>query len=219
MDKKWFGVSAILIFLLLIQGCTGDQNSNVINPLKPNDVLVFSMYSEDLKLEYENFTSPVAKQITEETGVKLDIQFPIEGVAEKINLMLSSGEYPDLIMIKDTSLLVEAGAYIDLRPLIEMYGPNIMKLYGDSYSRLKFSKEDTAIYVLPTKPVNEERWQPEMGFQLQHEVVKTLGYPKLETVMDFEQAIKKYMALNPTINGEKTLGISFVNEEIGRAHV
>jgi len=210
MSAKKIGLSMVIMLLLLTQGC---KNSVESDPLQPNDIMVLSMYSEDLKLEYESFTSPVAKKITEQTGIKLDIQFPIEGVAEKINLMLSSGEYPDLIMIKDTSLLVEADAYIDLRPLIEAYGPNIKKLYGESYSRLKFSMDDDSIYVLPTKPVNEERWQPEMGFQLQHEVVKTLGYPKLETVLDFEQAIKTYMALNPTINGEKTIGITFVNED------
>lgn len=210
MRIKYIGMVLTFILLFSVQGCKNIEKSSTV---QSQNVMVLSMYSEDLKLEYESFTSPVAKKITEKTGIKLDIQFPIEGVSEKINLMLSSGEYPDLIMIKDTGLLVEADAYIDLAPLIEAYGPNIKKLYGESFSRLKFSSEDSAIYVLPTKPVNEARWQPEMGFQLQHEVVKTLGYPKLETVLDFEQAIKTYMALNPTINGEKTIGISFVNED------
>lgn len=213
MKLKQIGLGMILVGTLITQGC---RNAEIIDKTKPvlkNDVMILSMYSEDLKLEYESFTSPVAKEITKQTGVKLDIQFPIEGVAEKINLMLSSGEYPDLIMIKDTSLFVEAEAYIDLRPLIEAHAPNIKKLYGDSFNRLKYSMDDPSIYVLPTKPVNEERWQPEMGFQLQHDVVKALGSPKLETVLDFEQAIKAYMAMNPMINGEPTIGITFVNED------
>ena len=210
MKWKLASIGSILIGIFLLQGCGSVKAPNTNGPEKQ---MVLSMYSEDLKLEYESFTSPVAKEITKRTGVKLDIQFPNEGIAEKINLMISSGEYPDLIMIKDTSLMVEAGAYIDLAPLIDAYGPNIKKLYSGSMNRLKFSPEDPAIYVLPTKPVNEQRWRPEMGFQLQHDVVKTLGYPKLETVHDFEKAIKTYMAKNPTINGQPTLGITFVNED------
>lgn len=207
----------ILIGLLLISMTTGcsDDSTNTVESLvsTENEVLTLTMYSEDLKMEFDSFLSPVAKAITDDTGIALDIQYPTEGLAEKIDLMVASNVYPDLIMVKDTHKLVDAGAYVDLRPLIEAYGPNIKKLYGEYMPRLQFSLEDEAIYVLPQRPVGEIAWEPEMGFQLQHDVVQKLGYPTLETLEDYENALRTYMDMYPEINGEPTIGITFVIDD------
>ena len=41
-------------------------------------------------------------------------------------MMIAEGEYPDFIYAKGSATdLYEAGAFIDMRPLIEEYGPNI----------------------------------------------------------------------------------------------
>jgi putative aldouronate transport system substrate-binding protein len=201
----------ICLFLtFFIQACDENTQSSSEGVLSP---ISLSLYSEDLNLYDQGFSNPIAKAITSETGVSLNILYPTEGVSEKIDLMITSGDYPDMIMIKDTQKLVDAGAYMDLRPLIEKYGPNLKKLYGDYYNRLKFSLEDESIYVLPTKPVDEVRLEPIMGFQLQHAVVRALNYPKLETMQDYENAIKRYMTMYPRINGEVTIGITMVIDD------
>jgi len=178
-----------------------------------SEQITLTMYSEDLNLDDRGFVNPVAKAITEATGVSLNILYPTESVSDKIDLMITSGDYPDMIMVKDTYKLVDANAYIDLGPLIEEHAPNLKKLYGDYYNRLKFSNEDQSIYVLPTKPVDEKRHEPIMGFQLQHEVVRALNYPPLNTLKDYENAIKRYMRMYPEIDGEKTIGISMVTDD------
>ena len=72
------------------------------------------------------------KRMTEKTGVTLDAEFAVGDPAQKVALIATSGEYPDLISAKgDISKMVDAGAMLDLTDLIDKYAPNIKKLYGD----------------------------------------------------------------------------------------
>lgn len=64
----------------------------------------------------------MALKITEATGVSLKTEYPARGSDDAINLMLEDGDYPDLIYAKEKSnRLIEAGALIDLAPLIDEY--------------------------------------------------------------------------------------------------
>ena len=46
--------------------------------------------------------------------------------------------------------------------------------------------------------------------QLQHAVLKELGYPQIKTLEDYENALRAYMKKYPTINGQKTIGLSLL---------
>lgn len=176
--------------------------------------ITFTMFGGAVNPNYENMQSPVGKKITEETGVTLKIEYAVGESKQKISLMAASGEYPDLIFSHgNENILVEAGALIDLTDLIDKYGPNIKKLYGDYLKRLRWSSEDPSIYTLGSFGVNDERWEPNTGFELQHAVVKELGYPKLETLQDFENAIKAYKDKHPTVDGQPTIGLSVLADD------
>ena len=57
--------------------------------------------------------------------------------------MIAEGKYPDLIYAKASATnLYEAGALIDMTDLIEQYGPNIKKMYGDEFKKLKWGNGD-----------------------------------------------------------------------------
>lgn len=84
------------------------------------------------------WTDPVALAITEATGVSLQTEYPSRGSAEAIALMIADGDYPDLVFAKENAnKLIEAGTLIDLSALIDEYGPNIKKLYGADYEKLR----------------------------------------------------------------------------------
>lgn len=162
----------------------------------------------------DNYQSPVSQTIKSLTGVTLEKEFAIGDPREKLSFMAASGEYPDLIYaLEYSNIIVDAGGYVALDDLIEEYGPNIKKLYGDDLARLKYSNDDPSIYFLGLPTVDRVRYEPEIGFQLQHEVVKSLGYPKMETLDDFEKAIRSYLADNPEINGKPTLGLSLLADD------
>lgn len=202
----------MLLVLGLLVSC-GPDSDDVESLEEHVESMTFTMFSEDLNANYNNFNSEVAKEITRQTGVKLDIDYSSGTVEEELNIMLTSKDYPDLLMVKDSHLFVDAKAYVDLTELIETYAPNIQALYGDYMNRLKYSNDDHAIYYIPTAWVDPIVWEPSNGFQLQHAVVKELGYPKLETLEDYEQAIRTYMEKYPTINGEPTIGVSLVVDD------
>jgi putative aldouronate transport system substrate-binding protein len=172
--------------------------------------MTFSFFSSDPNANWNKMQDEVGKVITEKTGVTLNAEFAVGDPAQKVGLIASSGEYPDLISAKgDVSKLVDAGAMIDLTDLIDKYAPNIKKVYGDQMKRLRYSNEDKSIYVIPTYgAVGQTYFNAGGGFELQHDVVKELGYPKIRTVQDYENAIKAYKEKHPTIDGKPTIGVS-----------
>lgn len=219
---KWLALplAASLVFL---SACSDGNQANGTNGGKAGEEgeaadslspITITMFSSQPNTQWEDMESPVGQKIKELTGVTLKPDYPVGDPMQKLSLMAASAEYPDLIFANNNvNTIINAGGLIDLRPLIEEHGPNIKKLYGDYLNRLRWSKDDPAIYFLGTYGVNEVQWEPRDGFMLQHEVVKELGYPELKTVKDFENAIRAYMEKHPTIDGQPTLGLSLLADD------
>lgn len=215
--KRIIKQSGLLIAttMLVLAGCQNDSASKKVDLDKESTGAVsFTLFSADPHPQWDKMESPVSKKVNKETGVSLEAEFDVAGGEQKIPLMIASGEYPDLILPKgNAAKLVEAEALIDLTDLIEKYGPNLKKIYGDYFNRLKWSNEDEAIYILPTSQVDQTYWAPGTGFMLQNDVVKQLGYPEIRTVKDFEKAIKDYKEKNPSIDGQPTVGLSLLADD------
>ena len=174
--------------------------------LDPNAPIEFTMYSEDVNSQYEDFESPVALEIARRTGVSLSMEYPVGAAGERVQLMAASSDYPDLLFAKGSSnVVVNAGGFLDMTGYIEQMGPNIQNMYGRFINRLRWSPEDPSIYILNSNAIGEQQWEPPNGFQLQHAVVRELGYPEIRTVQDFEDAIRTYSELYPEINGQPTI--------------
>ena len=82
-------------------------------------------------------------------------------------------------------------------------------MYGDMYYRLKWSKEDPKIYTLGAGDTQTEELTLH-GFQPQNAAARQLGYPEMDTLADFEAAIRSYMEQYPKIYGLDTVGLSFI---------
>ncbi|WP_240546034.1 ABC transporter substrate-binding protein [Paenibacillus artemisiicola] len=173
--------------------------------------ITFSYFSEDPNPNWNNMQDDVSKEITKRTGVTLDAEFAVGDPTQKVALIATSGEYPDLIAAKgDIGKLVDAGAVLDLTDLIDKYAPNIKKVLGDYMVRAKYTNDDQAIYAIPTwAAADEQRFVAGGGFELQHRVVKEAGYPEIRTVQDYEKVIQDYLKKHPTDeNGNKNIGLS-----------
>lgn len=184
------------------------ESASASNELKP---LTMTFYSEDPSPNWANMQDDVGKAITAKTGITLQADFAVGDPVQKSALIATSGKYPDLISAKNSiSKFVDAGAVLDLTELIDKYGPNIKKVYRDQMNRLRYSNDDHSIYVLPTYAgVGQTSFNAGGGFELQHRVVKELGFPRIRTVKDFENAIKQYLAKHPTDeNGNPNIGLS-----------
>lgn len=207
----------LALFLLVTTGCASGTGSTAVKD-DPDDTspITLTFFGGDPNSNWNNMKDAVGQEIIKKTGVTLNAEHAVNGRGEeKFALMVASGEYPDLVYPKgEVGKMVDAGALIDLTDLIDKYGPNIKKVYGDYFNRIKYSSEDPAIYTIPTNlGVDHLAFDAQAGFEIQHQALKKLGYPKIRTVQDFEKALKDYVAKYPTTNGQPTIPLSLDAED------
>ena len=119
----------------ILSGCSAKEKSQI----GEDGVLELEFYNADG--EEDPWTNPVAQAITDATGVRLKIDYPVAAQDMKVALMIAEQNFPDLIYAKgDAASLIDAGALLDMTDLIEQYGPNIKKMYGDEFDKQINSK-------------------------------------------------------------------------------
>ena len=207
--KKRAAIAAALVLAiaaiaaLLFLRTAGDGAKTAPEPI------TFTFYSED-GVE-DPWTDPVARRITERTGVTLDVDYPSAGETNRVQLMVATGEYPDLIFAKsDATQLIQHDVLIDMAPLIEQYGPNIKALYGEEYDMLRAGADDPAIYQLCSDKVQEEMLESAGTAQLQWAVMRENDYEIPRTLEQYTDMIRRYKQAHPTIGGRETIGLSIV---------
>ncbi len=175
------------------------------------DVVELTFFNADANQD-DPWTDPVAEAITEATGVKLKTTRPVGGndESEAVALMIAEQNYPDIIFAKGSAgNLIEAGAMMDMTDLIEEYGPNIKKLYGDEFNKLKQSADDPAIYQLSAYVVGGTKFKDAGNLQIQWDALKAKDYKIPESLEELETMIKDYLKANPkTDDGLDKIGIS-----------
>ncbi|MDE7019184.1 MAG: extracellular solute-binding protein [Lachnospiraceae bacterium] len=214
----------------MLAGCgdsgtsTNDSSTKTDNSTTTNAGTEASSGEEDLSpitFEYYNADgkngnwseTAVGAAITDATGVTLEITYPVSSTgdaSEDVALMIANDEYPDMIYSKaSVTNLYEAGALIDMRDLIEQYGPNIKKMYGDEFEKLKWSAEDDGIYQLSYAGVRGTIFGTGGTCQIQYAVLKENNYEYPKTLEEYEAMIKSYLEAHPTTeDGLETIGIS-----------
>jgi putative aldouronate transport system substrate-binding protein len=167
------------------------------------------------------FTNPVAKAVTEKTGVMVEVQQPTGNPTEKLNLMLASNDLPDvLLMSRGSDIMnkyIASGAVIPLNDLIDQYGPNITKMYGDTLKRTR--NADGKNYYLANWYGLEQ--YPIFGFLMRMDLLKELeagdkvNNGQAFTFEEFEGLLKKFKEKYPTINGKPSFPMTFNGENVG----
>lgn len=175
------------------------------------EVIELTFFNADANQD-DPWTDPVALALTEKTGVKLKTTRPVGGndQSEAVALMIAEENYPDIIFAKGSAgNLIDAGAMMDMTDLIEQYGPNIKKLYGDEFEKLKQSADDPSIYQLSAYNVGGTRFKDAGNMQIQWAALKTKDYQIPKNLDELEAMIKDYIAANPTTDdGLDRIGIS-----------
>ncbi len=176
------------------------------------DPITFKYYNADGKNGNWSETA-VGAAITEATGVTLEVSYPVSSTgdpSEDISLMIAEDNYPDLIYSKaSVTNLYEAGALVDMTDLIEQYGPNIKKMYGDEFEKLKWGSGDEGIYQLSYAGVRGQIFSTGGTCQIQYAVLKENDYKYPTTLAEYEAMIKSYLEAHPTTeDGLETIGIT-----------
>lgn len=175
------------------------------------EVIELTFFNADANQD-DPWTDPVAEAITAATGVKLKTTRPVGGndESEAVALMIAEQNYPDIIFAKGSAgNMIDAGAMIDMTDLIEQYGPNIKKLYGDEFEKLKQSADDPSIYQLSAYNVGGTKFKDAGNLQIQWAALKAKDYKIPQSLEELEAMIKDYIAEHPTTDdGLDMIGIS-----------
>ena len=132
--RKVSQVLALALAMLLCVGCA--KSTPKASEDGAEEVITLTIFDKNVG---DAFTNAVAQEITRRTGINLEVQQPTGNPDEKLNLMLVSGDLPDIVLIdrRETTMdkYIAGGALIPLNDLIEEHAPNIKERYGDVLSK------------------------------------------------------------------------------------
>ena len=134
------------------------------------------------------------------------IQVPSTGWEEKKNLMLATGDLPDIIESQITAADLTKygpdGTFIPMQDLIEKYGVNFKKLYEEMpMIEAYITAPDGNIYGLCR--VNSGPWMPTNGVGIINKGwLDKLGLPMPTTIDQFYETMKAFKTQDPNGNGQ-----------------
>lgn len=125
-----------------------------------------------------NAKLPLWKELMARTGVTIEFQHPAVGQEqENFNLMLASGEYPDIIESKyaEPAAMLEDGIIINLTDILPQYAPNLynylkanpdidrqVKNDDGQYLLFPFIRPDPILQI-SSGPIARKDWLDELG--------------------------------------------------------
>ena len=179
----------------------GDSSEEFSWPVSDGKLSIWLWWSNNY---IENPNELVAMQeLEKQTGVHVDyVTVPQAEAAEKFNLMIASGEYPDILRSSEsyyTGGIVQEcadGVTIELTDLVPKYMPNYMKIREDFPSFAKDSTTDdgkiVGIYTVASNygEVRGERvWA---GLNIRKDWLDDLGLQTPETIDEWHTVLKAF---------------------------
>ena len=219
--KKWYKFNCILLVLLIIfafTACKSNTSQNTTDKTGTvdnsntsdgnNAVSVDPAFTEfkDVKLTYWHpFSSTyitsldeniVMQEMEKITGIEVEFITPAAGHEdEAFNLMIASGDYPDLINSSSYKgggiKAVKDGVYLKLNDIIEKYAPNyaaVMALKPDIERQTK--EDDGTIWSFNCIQIDDEpSWA---GPVIRQDYLDKLGLQMPETIDDWYTVLSAF---------------------------
>jgi putative aldouronate transport system substrate-binding protein len=213
--------TAMVITLVgsLTVGCSTTKNTQTNTKADDNSPITFTIF--DKNHNGGTFDDAVAKEITKRTGVTLQYLPNSGDPQEKLNLMLASGDLPDLVMIDRGSdpmnKYINAKAVIPLNDLIDKYGTDIKTQYGATLNKTR--SDDGKNYYLADWYSSTVQKEPVFGFLMRKDYLKQLGVSqdKIDgttpfTADEFESLLKSFKEKFPKVNGQDSIPMTIWQE-------
>ncbi|PZE21522.1 ABC transporter substrate-binding protein [Paenibacillus xerothermodurans] len=151
----------------------------------------------------------VYKGIESITGVKVNFQHPPQGQdAEQFNLMLTSGQLPDVIEYHWTSFpggpekAVKDGRIIKLNELIDQHAPNLKKvLESNPEWKKQVTTDDGSIVGFPFLR-GDKKLQVYKGVTVRKDWLDKLGLQMPTTIDEWHTVLKAFKEQDPNGNGQ-----------------
>ena len=191
------------------EGRSGESEIPAGFPLE--EEVTLTVFAEQLSYVVDLEQNTVFQDLEEYTNVNLELTLvPSDGVAEKLNLMLSSGEYPDIIIgngrLSNQDLEkygVEEHILMPLNDLIDKYGTNIKERWAEHPSWEEDMKSsDGNIYGIPnSEPGEGSHGDCAYKLWINTEWLKAVGKEMPTTTEEFKDVLMAFKTQDPNGNG------------------
>lgn len=212
MKRRNFGLS-LMVFLLvsLLVACSSNQEAG--NSKKGNETvdkeqieIVLNNASRSYPKGMDANKNPYIDYIRENTGLDIKVTTPSsDGYNEKLNVMMASGDLPDMIYTNDPSWVVNYVNQKGLQPLndvIDKYGENLKKnIPEEAWEHVTI---DGNIYAIPS--VNT--YPGTMIMYARKDWLDNLGLEPPKTLEEYQEVMRAFKEDDPDGNGkDDTLGL------------
>lgn len=150
--------------------------------------------------------------VEEQTNIKLDMQIsPADGYDEKLNLALSTGTYPEVILYGAAGSnldIVKYGMtekiYIPMNDYIEKYSVNIKQIWEDIPTiKESMTAPDGNVYVIPRSEGAAGHGSISDKFWINTAWIQQLGKSVPTTTEEFKDVLIAFRDEDPNGNGQK----------------
>lgn len=150
---------------------------------------------------------PVTKRITEKTGVQFDFSGPDGDGEQKANVMLISGDYPEVMWMDRGPTwdnYVNSKALLPIDVLAAKYGyDKLIGTYIPQHVVDQLKHPDGHLYGIPNWFSDKGELSVGRTLMLREDIYEKMGKPEIKTVKDFEAYLAKVRNANlSTTNGE-----------------
>jgi putative aldouronate transport system substrate-binding protein len=153
--------------------------------------------------------TPVGKIIKDKFNIVFEL-LPFSGnYIDKLNIMLASGDYPELLRIEGQMTLekyIAAGALLNLDEYLKK-APNFNALYKDALPYWKKTGNGKVYNWNYGLPIDASMNPENLDILIRRDILEEAGWPKLLSTDDYVKLLSDAIKKHPTTNGKKTLGL------------
>lgn len=202
------------VMILVSTGCGNGKEASVIDKGTgeiPETLTIFAGIGNYLlKAGAQDNNDALYFQLMEElTGCHVEWIHPASGAgAERFNLIIASGNLPDMIFYNwknvsgGVSMYVEDEIIIPLKDLIEENMPNLSKFLKENpHIAKQFTSDDGEIYSIPIIRKDEEL-KVFQGPQIRQDWLEKLGLEEPKTPEELYEVLKAFKTQDPNGNGK-----------------
>ena len=209
ITKKICLISAICIAAGCCSCGKNAKKTSYINPDMPTGEVSYPIQTDE-KLTYwvrlpnalstsvTNFAeTEFAKEYMKRTGINVEYSHPAQGMeSEAINLLLASGELPDIIeynwLSLNPDLSIEKDNIYALNDIIDNYSPNLKKWLSEHPDINKQVMTDNGNYYVYPFIRNDDKLQSTSGFMIRGDWLRELGLEAPETIDEWRTVLTAF---------------------------
>ncbi|MFB5760896.1 extracellular solute-binding protein [Paenibacillus medicaginis] len=203
--RKW---GVLLLTMAVLGGCGGGAGGNgsgepQTSAENPGAVKVKVFKSHTGIGTIPDPSDAHVKYIAEKTGVEYELMTTPPGSepAEYLNVMIASGELPDILRpiggVEQT--LIQQGGALPLDDLLPKYAPNVWNsIPEEAWNIVRSASEDGKIYYVPKVFL-----VPERAPLIRKDWIDKVGMKMPETVEDYVELLKAFRDKDPNGNGKQ----------------